>query len=185
MGVLCWQIEHKGGGPHGPALDNEIASLKLPLKSEFKRIFSGNLRLDDEEDRSSFGPVVMTKGDVPGSELETDEVPASVAVKVSGLLEGVTRGPRAGFGEPLKSPRFLEDGFVWSEVVDSGSLRAELTRFRRRTFGWARFMTTMLHWSSSKQRFSSCLRIINIVKLKDHLRTRIRDVRFLLCTRTS
>ncbi|KAK3002853.1 hypothetical protein RJ639_018119, partial [Escallonia herrerae] len=36
----------------------------------------------------------MKNGDVPGSELETDEVPASVALNNSGLLVGVTTGPR-------------------------------------------------------------------------------------------
>jgi len=106
-------------------------------------------------------------GEAAGSELETEDVPTSVVSKGasdSGLLLGVTDGTRIGLRCSLVLLTVLP-----TDVLGSGdaggagldSLSCDPTRFSRRTLGRERFITTILHCSSSMQRFSSCFSSLN------------------------
>jgi hypothetical protein len=108
-------------------------------------------------------PLFVEKLFVSESELETQDAPTSVvlvskgASSDSGLLLGVADdGTRLGLG--CGGGGGGGDGDGGGGGLDDSSLSRECdpTRFSRRTLGWERFIATMLHCSSSMQRFSSC-----------------------------
>ncbi|KAL5698741.1 hypothetical protein ACHQM5_029736 [Ranunculus cassubicifolius] len=89
----------------------------------------------------------MKNGEMLGSELDTDDVPTSVAVNglpSSGLLYGVTSGPRIELIGLLLSFEYFSDVFSSLEgnaQVSSGSDLGDPARLRRRTFGSDFFIT--------------------------------------------
>jgi hypothetical protein len=74
-----------------------------------------------------------------------------VAVTISVVL--AARFPAMGAVAVLPAELF-STGEIIQVALDS--LSGDPTRSSRRTLGWERFITTMFHWSSSTERFSSC-----------------------------
>ena len=82
----------------------------------------------------------VKNGEVPGSELDTDEVPGSVLVKgvpSSGLLVGVTGSPLSESEDPFVLFLCFSDaasGLIGRGDSFSAPFLGEPTKFKRRTF---------------------------------------------------